>query len=281
MIFFFKYFILERLNSNEDYLAKRKTFIEEEIDNHVESLKSQLDECKQRMIDQLTASCQNASLNIKSLEENNFSKVNYIKKDADDLKSKAFSYAADYDKHGNNKEKFYLNTTPQKKSINSIFAHMSNLNDLNQSMNGIIDEIKFYPNIEPLSLKLIGTLKSVNEINLEEQFKVLASKWEVDGIKSIHKSSKKVPISPHCVYIMNSNNLLFTDVHSKQLVQLNLETSDYVRSTNIDGKLKNPDGICMDHKKGFIYISDSDQGIVFKLDTNFNIIKQLGKLFFT
>lgn len=267
------------MNSNESYLEKRKQFIEEEITNQVESLKLQLDECKQRMIDQLSSSCQNACLNIKSLEENNISKVNHIKNSTEELKMKAFSYAADYDKHGNNKEKFYLNSSPQKKSINHIFGHMSNLDDLNQSMNGIIDEIKFYPSIEPLRLKLIGTLKSVDEINLEEQFKVLTSKREIDGIKSIYKSSKKVPISPHCVYIMNSNNLLFTDLHSKQLVQLNLETSDYVRSTNLDGKLKNPDGICMNHKNGFIYISDSDQGIVFKLDTNFNIIKQLGKVF--
>lgn len=274
--------VQERFDSNEEYLEKRKCYIEQEIHAQVETLKAQLDDYEQAMKTKLAASCRNTSSNIKSFTAIHQADIDAIKATTNDLKVKAYSYVnntkVNFDNKENcqTKEEVYLNSLPQQKSINKIFAHMNTLSNLNRSVSGYIEEINFYPNIEPIDQEIIGSLKTIKEIGLEDQFKSIKNQFEINSVQSLAKSNKKMPFSPRALCVLDTNNLLFTDSHTKQLTQLTLETGDYVRSTSLNGALKTPDGVCINHKKGVIYLVESDSGSIFKLDKAFNVLKKFG-----
>ncbi len=271
----------ERLDSSEEYLEKRNNFIKNEIRSQVKALKSQLDDYEQELQRKLSISCANAVTNIDSLKHVHGPELAEVKHSLDILKSNAFSYTNGITKsskeNANFKEEAYLNTLPQKNSINNCLNYMTDLNKLNESVSGYIDSIKFYPNIESVNESLIGTLTAVTKVNLEEQFKAVRTQWEITSLASVKNEYKKMPISPRNMCELGEQSMLFTDNHTKQIIQLKLETGDYVQSTNLKGALKSPDGICINHKKGLIYVADSDLGVVFKLDLNFNIIRQFGR----
>lgn len=263
-------------------MAQRKRFIEAEIHSHVESLKAELNDYEQILINKLSESCINAAASIKTLENSHQNDLQEIKHSADVLKSQAFSYAdtimKSTGKNGENisKEQAYLNILPQQTSVDKCFNHMATLNRLNNAVSDSIENIKFYPNIEPIGEALIGKLQSFKKINLETQFKAVRGQWDLNGFKSAKNSNKRIPIAPHHLCILDENHILVTDAHSKQIIQMRLDTGDYVSSTNLKGSLKCPDGICINQKKGFIFVVDSDLGCVFKLDKNLNVIRQFG-----
>ncbi len=230
----------------------------------------------------LALSCANAATNINSLKTVHKTDLSDIKHSLENLKANAFSYTnqikQNSEENANLKEKAYLNTLPQINSINKCFEHMSEIKKLNESVSGYIDSIKFYPNIECINESHIGALTTVTNVILEDQFKAVKTQSEINSIASVKNSTKKMPISPRSMCELDGRSILFTDNHTKQIIQMKIETGDFVQSTNLKGALKSPDGICINQKKGFIYVVDSDLGSVFKLDMNFSIIRQFGKL---
>lgn len=235
------------------------------------------------MKQKLADSCRNSSQNLRAFCQNHQANIDQIKESTSDLKLKAFSYAdgrkIDSEKShaGHTKEEVYLNTLPQQNSINRILQHMSDLSRLNGSVSNYIDGIKFYPNIEPFTDAVVGNLKTIKHIEQEEQFKSVKSQREISSVRMAPDSKKRMPMSPQYLTILDEFNILFTDSYSKRLTQITLETGDYVQSTSLNGALKNPSGLCVNQKNGFIYVVDLELPSIFKLDRNFNILKQFGK----
>ena len=250
----------------------------------VAGLKAQLDDYEKNLKQKLNDSCRNAGQNLKTFCQNQQLNIDHIKSSKDDLKLKAFSYAdnrkADTKSASQSKEDHYLNTLPQQNSINKIFQHISDLNKINNFVSNCIEEVKFYPNIEPFNEEVVGHLKTIKHIEQEEQFKCVKKQIEKSSIKSTSGSNKRMPISPQYLTVLDNFNMLFTDSHSRRLTQITLETGDFVQSTNLNEALRNPSGLCVNHKKDLIYVVDLEQSCIFKLDRNFNVLKQFGECSF-
>lgn len=224
------------------------------------------------LCDRLELSCRNVSSNIKQFEQAHLADISDIKLSFENLKTNTASYLT---AAKTSIEPNFLNVL-QIQCINKCQTHLSDLNTLNNLMNDMVGELRFEPNIDLPDLSIIGDLRQVQEINLKEQFQSIKSQSQITRIKSLPGSMQQIPISPRYVCIPDPFHLFFTDSLSKHLVQLTLQTGDFVRSTNLNGQFKNPDGICVNSRAGFIYVSDSDLNIIFKLDSNFNLIKKIG-----
>ena len=252
-------------------MESRRKFIEEEIRVQVEALRKQLDDCEQLMQEKLKESCHNLSVNITEFKLKHDKELEGIKRGADLLKSQAFSYAAD----PKPKDEKHLNVAPLNRSANKCLSFMNHLNSLNKSLSDMIEEVRFIPNIEGVTMDTVGKLKFIKEINIKDQFRVFKDQNEINCMR--YNLNKKLAISPRYLCIADKNNMLFSDSQTKQLVQVTISSGDYVNSTCLEGVLKNPDGISVNYNKGHIFVSDCELGIVFKLDSKFNLIKRIGQ----
>lgn len=226
------------------------------------------------MIERLNDSGKNVSVNLDKFQKLNQNSLEDIRGSIESLKANAFCYA--YDSNQKSDDKKIVNRV-QKESVEKCLSNLNNLTDLNESFNDMIGELKFFPNIDMPSKSIIGNLKHVKQINLKEQFKTIKSQQQISKLLSIEGSSQKFPISPRFLCIPDPYYLFVTDSQTKHLLQLTLETGDFVRSTNLNGQFRNPDGICVNPKTGHIYISDADLKIIFKLDSKFNLLKKFGQ----
>lgn len=258
----------ERFDCKENYLQKRKKYLSEEIHIQVETIKNHLDELEELMKEELDSSCRNALINMNKFEKSNRHCLIDMIGELENLKLNEASYY---------KEGEGLSRQMQKQSVNKCLLNLDELNKLNKNLSEMINEIKFTPNIDMPSASVIGTLKAIKEINLLEQFKTIKTQTFINKIQSIPDSSQRMPITPRYVCIPDKFNLIFTDSQTKQIIQLTLDTGDFVRSTNLNGVLKNPDGICLQPKTGHLYVSDSELNVVFKLDSGFNVLKKFGQ----
>ena len=260
----------ERFNSKESYVQKRQEFLSEEIHIQIETIKMHLDELEDAMKEELNESCKNVVFNLNKYEKSNRHTLIDMIGELENLKLNQvrFNHKRDLDKAEN---------AQKKQSLNQCLLNLSELNKFNRNLSDMINELRFTPNLEMPNASYIGTLKAIKEINFLEQFKTIKSQTFINKIRSIPESSQQMPISPRFVCIPDQFNLFFTDSQSKQLVQLSLDTGDFIRSTNIGGVLKNPDGICVNKKTGNLYISDSELNVVFKLDSAFNMLKNFGQ----
>lgn len=258
--------IKERFETKDMILKKRQKFLNEEIHIQVESLRAHLDELEEEMKQNLNNSCENASLNMKKFELNHrFQLVDMI----NELENLRSNYPI-----RENAES--LSKILQKQSLDKIVSNISDLNQLNKTINEMINEVQFSPNPDLLTLPIIGTLKIVKETNLIEQFKTIKSQTFINKIKSIPDSYQKVPITPRFVSILDQYNLIFTDSQSKQLVELSLDTGDFIKTSSLNGHCRNPDGVCINPKTGHLYITDSELNQIIKLDSSLNILKRFG-----
>lgn len=219
------------------------------------------------MKDDLNQSCRNALINLEKFEKTNRHNLVDMITENENLKLNASRLESNDLKN--------LSKVLQKQSVNKCLSNLNDLNKVNKTINEMINEIKFSPNSETPDQSIIGALKTVNEINFVEQFKVIKKQTFISKIKSV--PNQQMPITPKFICIADQFNLFFTDSQSKQLVQLSLDSGDFIRATNINGVLRNPDGICIQHRTGHIYISDSELNVVFKLDSQFNVIKKFGQ----
>lgn len=117
-------------------------------------------------------------------------------------------------------------------------------------------------------------LTKIKEVNLVEMFKTIKLESQINKIPSIKGSGQLMPISPRYLCIADPYNLFFTDSQTKQVIQLKLDTGDFVRSTNLSSLIKNPDGICVNTRTGHIYISDHELKIIFKIDPQLKLVKK-------
>ena len=187
----------------------------------------------------------------------------------ENLKINAKSFESDRDNQA-------LTSVLQKQSMNRCLANISELNRLNRTLNDMTNELKFSPNPDMPKSSIIGSLKSIKEINLVEMFKNIKAQSSISKIKCIPNSNQLMPITPKYLCIMDQYNYLFTDSQQKQIVQLSLDSADFIKSSHVDHQIiKNPDGICID-RKGHIFITDSELNLIFKLDLDFNLIKKFG-----
>ena len=147
---------------------------------------------------------------------------------------------------------------------------------MNSSFSEMVGELRFEPNVDFPSKSIIGYIKRIDEVNLKEQFKTIKNQKSVAKICSSSDRKLKYPISPRFITVLDAFSLLVTDSQTKHLLQLTLDTGEFVRSTNLGGQFKSPDGVCVNPKTGHIYVSDSELKIIFKLDSELNLVKKFG-----
>jgi DNA-binding beta-propeller fold protein YncE len=270
--------IEERFSSKEKSLEKRKEYIKEDIKRQVDALKQHLDSLEQEMLQSLDSSCSNIQTNLSKIEQAYRNDLEEKRKLLEDLKSNAFSYAygvkVDEKQNKNGKKKDGLNTSQQHYSVEKCMQSINQLNRVNYSISEMIDELRFDPNIDLPGKSLIGKLRKVKDVNLMEMFKTISLESQINKVTSL-RSSQLMPISPRFLCIPDANNLYFTDSQTKQLIHLKLDTGDFMRATNLNGMLKNPDGLCVNSKTGHIYLGDNEQKVIFKLDSSFNVVKKI------
>jgi DNA-binding beta-propeller fold protein YncE len=271
----------DRFESRDAYLSRRKAFIQNEIHDQVEAIKKHLDNLEIEMNESLEKSSINMIANIDKYHNLVKNDIDNINKSSEYLKANAFSYANHYEKkisNGDLKSKEQnrkrVDLSVQHHSVNTALNNLNDLKKINRSLSDMVDELRFDPNYDLPSKSIIGRLKNIKEINLMEQFKVLKSQTQISRIGD--SSGQQNPISPKYLCIPDQYRLLFTDSQSKQIVELKLETGDFSRSTNLNGQIKNPDGICSNHK-GHIYVTDAEHNFVFKLDSQLNLVKKFGQ----
>jgi hypothetical protein len=266
----------DRLESIEKLLSKRKKFFENEIHEQVAALKAHLDQLETSMIEKLEKSSENMSKNIEIFKIGQQKTIEDIKRSTVTLKSNAFGYANNYDTKSETKSKnAQKNVTlvDQHESVQKCITHLNEINDINSTFSDMVGELRFEPNHEFPSRSIIGYIKRIEEINLKEQFRTIKNQKNVSKITSTD-GKHKYPISPRFLCILDAFNLLVTDSQSKNLLQLSLETGEYIRSTNLNGQFKSPDGVCVNPSTGDIYVSDSEIKVIFKLDSELNLIKK-------
>ena len=260
---------LERFDSKELYLKKREKFLCEEIHIQVEALKAHLDELEAEMKEKLIASAHSCHVNMQKFEKTNRYRIIDMVSELENLKLNALSFEKDHDQQT-------LTNLLQKQSMNRCLANISDLNHLNRTLHEMTGELKFSPNPDLPSSALVGSLKTIKEVNLVDLFKNVKAQTSVNKIKSIPNSSQLMPITPKYVCLLDQYNYLFTDSQQKQIVQLSLDSADFVKSSHEDHSIiRNPDGICID-RKGHIFITDSELNLIFKLDSDFHLIKKFG-----
>ncbi len=241
----------------------------EEIHIQVESLKAYLDELEVEMKEQLNASCHSCHANMEIFEKNNRYHLVDMITELENLKINAKSFERD-------NENQTLTNVLQKQSMNRCLTNISELNRLNRTLNEMTSELKFSPNPDLPNRSIIGSLKSIKEINLVEMLKNVKAQSSISKIKCIPNSNQLMPITPRYMCIMDQYNYFFTDSQQKQIVQLSLDSGDFIKSSHFEHHIiKNPDGICID-RKGHIFITDSELNLIFKLDLDFNLIKKFG-----
>lgn len=279
----------DRFEFREANLNKRKLYIENEIHEQVEAIKKHLDNLEIEMKESLSLSTKNMEANLDKYHYIVKDELANIKQSFDGLKSNAFSYAYQFDKHGNEKNNQNENSAKgngiktidlslQHQSVNLALNYLNDVNKMSLNLSIMIDELRFDPNFDLPNKSFIGRLKKIKEINFREQFKSLSSQSQINRINSSFnsRSNQLVPITPKFLCIPDQHRLLFTDSQSKQIIELRLDSGDFVSTTNLGGQIKNPDGICSD-KSGFIYVTDAEQSSVFKLDSNLNFVKKFGQ----
>ncbi|CAF0925034.1 unnamed protein product [Brachionus calyciflorus] len=266
--------IEDRFASKENSLNKRKAFIENEIHVQIENLKDHLDLIEAEMKQNLEVSTRNMKSNLEKFEEDNRGELEEIKTQVENLRTNTLLYINGDLKNNNKTQK--INQTLQNQTIEGCISKLNEISEINHSFNEMMNELTFEPAVELPSKSIIGNLKQINDINLAEQLKNIKSQFQITKIESLIDSSQKAPISPRYACIADKQTLLFTDSQSRHLIQLRLETGDFIRSTNLNGLFKNPDGICVNPKKGHIYVGDSELKCIFKLDYDFNLLKRFG-----
>lgn len=220
----------------------------------------------------LDQSVQNMKSNLEKFEKDHKPELKEIKTTIENLRTTSLSYVNGDTKLKNSK----LQQAIHFKTVDSCILHLNELGKINHNFSDMISELKFDPNVDLPPRAIIGKLKQINNVDLAEQFKVIKSQTQITKIESIPGSNLKVPISPKYACIADSQTLLFTDSQSRHLIEINLITGDFVRSTNLNGILKNPDGVCVNPKKSHIYVTDSELKCIFKLDYDFNLLKRFG-----
>jgi hypothetical protein len=261
----------DRFQNKEAYLTKRREFIENDIHAQVEHLKAYLDQLEIDLKANLNKSCTNMSLNLEKFQSENETNLNTIKAEMCQLKENAFSYAYSYSK--DNKKSPDLSI--QHQSVDKCFKFLNDVEDMNDTFSDMLDDLQFNPNVDLPGKSLIGSIKRVKHTSLKESLnKDIKSYSHVNRVNSITSSH---PISPRYMCLIDRFNLLFTDSQTKHLIQLDVDTNDFVRSTNLNGQLRNPDGICINPITGHIYVSDGELKVIFKLDSKFNLIKKFGQ----
>jgi hypothetical protein len=230
---------------------------------------------EQDMLESLDNSCKNIEASMAQFENSYRGELDEKRALVENLKSNAFSYAYGVQPdHGDKKGK--LNLIQQQQSVNKCASCIDDLNELSFNISEMIGELRFDPALELPGKSIIGKLKKIREMNLEELFKSIKLESQINKITSLQGSSQLMPISPRYLCIADRYNLFFTDSQTKQLIQLKLDTGDFVQSTNLGGLLKNPDGVCVNSKTGHIYVSDHELKIIFKIDTQLNLVKKFG-----
>ncbi len=262
--------------SKETSVHKRKEFIKNEIHNQIEMLKAHLDSMEQEMLENLDTSCKSIESAMAKFENTYRSELEEKKYLIENLKSNAFSYAYGVSVNDVGEKKHRLNVIQQQQSVDKCIQNLNELSDMSHTISDLIGELRFDPAIELPGRSVIGKLKKIKEMNLEELFKSIRLESQINKITSINGSSQLMPISPRYLCIADRYNLFFTDSQTKQLIQLKLDTGDFVQSTSLNGLLKNPDGICVNTKTGHIYVSDHELKIIFKIDTQLNLVKKFG-----
>lgn len=192
----------------------------------------------------------------------------------ENLKTNAFSYAYGDPKTGNKTGN--INVALQHQSVSNCVASLDELAKLSHTISDMISELKFDPNVDLPLQSVIGTLKEVNDTNLKEQFKTIKTQTQISRMCSLYGSNQVMPISPKYMCIADPYTMFFTDSQTKQLIQLKLDGGEIVRSSNLNGQLKNPDGICVNPVARCIYVSDSELRLIFKIDYQFNVMKKFG-----
>ena len=266
--------IEERLSSRETSLRTRKEYIRSEIRGQIEAIKQNLDAMEEEMLEDLESSCKSIESGMDKFEKSFRTELNEKKILIENLKSNAFSYA--YGVPVDSEKKHKLNLIQQHSSVDKCLQNLSELNEHSSTLSEMIGELRFDPNPETPGRSLIGKLKKLREVNLVEQFKTIKLESQINKCCSIHGSSQLMPISPRYLCVADHFNLFFTDSQTKQLIQLKLDTGDFVRSTSLSGLLKNPDGICVNKRTGHIYVSDHELKIILKIDTQLNLVKKFG-----
>ena len=266
--------IEDRLASKDTSLKKRREFIKNEIHVQMETIRNHLVQLEQEMLDNLDASCKNIEVSLSKFEDMYRGELSEKKTLIENLKSNAFSYA--YGLQADSEKKHKMNLVNQQQSVEKCIQSLNDLNSLNVSINEMIGELRFDPNIDLPDKSIIGKLKKVREINLVDIFKNIKLDSQINRIASIAGSSQLMPISPRYLAITDPTSLCFTDSQTKQLIMLKLDTGDFVRSSSQGGQFKNPDGICVNPKTGHVYVSDNEQKVIFKLDSQLTLIKKFG-----
>lgn len=249
-------------------MNKRKAYIEQEIHEQIELLKSHLDELEAELKENLEVSTKNMIINLDKIEKANATRIDELKMNIQNLKINCDSKSSKLNPN--------LNMALQHESVNTCIQNLNELNKLNYSINEMISELKFDPNPDLPEVSLVGNLKLVSDINLKEQFKSIKSQMFISRMFTMNGSNQPMPISPRYMTIADPYNLFFTDSQTKKLVHCKLDTGDVVRSTNLNGMLKNPDGICVNPIAAVIYVTDSETRQIFKLDYQFNVLKTFG-----
>jgi len=233
-------------------LKKRQKFLNEEIHIQVESLRAHLDELEEEMKQNLNNSCENASLNMKKFELNHrFQLVDMI----NELENLRSNYPI-----RENAES--LSKILQKQSLDKIVSNISDLNQLNKTINEMINEVQFSPNPDLLTLPIIGTLKIVKETNLIEQFKTIKSQTFINKIKSIPDSYQKVRNPDGVCINPKTGHLYITDSELNQIIKLDSSLNILKRFGSKD--LKWPRGIAYDTSEmnivNKLYVCDYSNG---------------------
>lgn len=215
-------------------------------------------------------------INLEKFENMHRVELDEMKITIENLKSNSMNYI-NGDKDGNKlKINRSLSNALEHQSVNNCILHLNELNKIQHSFNDMVGELRFEPNVDLPEKSLVGNLKQINDLNLKEQFKTIKSQSYITKIRSLPSTNQQMPITPRYLCVGDPYNLFFTDSQTKQLIQLRLDTGDFVRSTNLNGKLRNPDGICVNPKAGHLFVGDSETKCIFKLDFEFNILKKFG-----
>ncbi|RNA10283.1 hypothetical protein BpHYR1_054027 [Brachionus plicatilis] len=246
--------IEERFDCKENFLNKRKELIENEIHDQIANLKNHLDQVELELKSNLNQSVHNMKSNLEKFEQDHKPELKEIKSSIETLRANSLSYVNSDVKLKSSK----AHQSIQFKTVDSCILHLNELGRINNNFSDMISELKFDPNVDLPPKSIIGKLKQINNVDLAEQFKTIQSHTQITKIQSVPGSKIKVPISPKYACISDSQTLLFTDSQSRHLIEINLITGDFVRSTNLNGILKNPDGICVNPKKSHIYLTDSE-----------------------
>ena len=253
-------------------VEKRKEYTENEILTQIEHVKNHLESLETELKERLSDNCENTKLNLQKLDKTQRPNIDYIKDSFHNLKAIRLNTAKDLSRDTNPNIIYNL----QHQSLNKCLSHLSEVNEINESFNEVIDEIKFYPNVEMPTTSLIGLLKKVKETNHIESFRNLSGNFQVVKIKPGHDNTS-LPITPRYLCVADHSTLFFTDSQNKQLVQANLDSGEFIRATSLNGLLKTPDGICVNTRTGHIYVGENESKCIFKLDSQFNILKKFGQ----